>query len=92
MPSSRAERVHFVVSERRGVGKRLANILLFQVRELLHDLRGGHAVGDEIDNVRYGNTKPSDRGPSCEDIRVLSDAIERVCHGCPLTRFYRVAG
>ena len=28
--------MHFVVSERRGVGKRLANILLFQVRELLH--------------------------------------------------------
>jgi hypothetical protein len=62
--------VHFVVSERRRIGERLANVLLFQVWQLLDNLCRRHPVGDQVDNVRDRDAKAANSGSASEDIRV----------------------
>jgi len=72
--------VKFVLSERSRVGKRLPDIVLFEVWQFLDDLRWCHAVRDEVDNVRNRDAKAADRRAPGENIRVLRDAIECVHH------------
>lgn len=81
---SDAKSLNFVPGERCCEGERLADIFLFQIGQLLHDLRWRHAVGDEVDHVGDRDTKAADRGSPGQDIRVLRDAFERVRHGLPL--------
>ena len=76
MATLRAKGVHFVVSERRSIGERLAHILLVQIRKVFNHLRGCHPVGDQVDNVGDRDTKAADRGLPSEDAGILCNPIE----------------
>jgi hypothetical protein len=39
-------------------------------------LRWGHAVGDEVDDVRHGNPKAADSGSPGQHVWILSNAFE----------------
>lgn len=52
--------MNFVPGQRGRVGECLANVFLFQFRQLFDDLCGGHSVGDKVDNVSDGNAKSAD--------------------------------
>jgi len=80
MITLRAERVNFVASERRSIGERLANVLLFQIRQLLDNLCRRHPVGDEVDNMGDRDAKASDRGSPSEDVGVLRNPLKCICH------------
>jgi hypothetical protein len=81
--------VDFVLRQRRRVGERLADVFLFEVRELRDDLRRCQPVCDEVDDVGDGDSQPADRCPPGEDGRVLRDAIERAFHNVPRIPLYR---
>jgi hypothetical protein len=84
---SRAKRVQLVVSKGGGVSECLSNVGFFEIRQFSDDLRRRHAIRDQVDDVRDGNAKTADRGPPCENIRVLRDAVECDCHDLCLTPF-----
>ena len=71
-------RVNFVPCEGSGVRERHADVLFFEIRQLLDDLRRHHAVGDEVEHVREGNTQSADRRTASRHVRVLRDPIECV--------------
>jgi len=43
------------------VAERLANVFAFEISKLADDLRCGHAIGDELDNVGNRDAKAADR-------------------------------
>jgi hypothetical protein len=77
--------MHFVVSERRRVRKRLAHVFLFQIGQLLDDLCRRQAVGNQIHHVRYRDAQAADRGSAGKDRRVLRDAVKCIRHKCSVT-------
>lgn len=77
---SDAKSVNFVPGESGCVGERLADIFLVELRQFLDELHRGHAVGNEVDNVGHRDAKTADRRPAGENIRVLRNPIESVCH------------
>lgn len=54
--------MQFILRERSGVGKGLADVLRVEVGKFLYHLCGRHAVGDEVHHVRHGDPKPADGG------------------------------
>lgn len=44
------------------LAKRLANVVLIEIRIRLDDLRRGHAIGDHRDDGRDGNPQAADAG------------------------------
>ncbi len=72
--------MQFILGERSSVGQRLADVLDVEVWKLLYDLCGRHAIGDEVHNVRHGNTKSPDRGASGEGAGLVGDAIVVAWH------------
>ena len=62
------------------VGERLADVVWLEIRKVGDDLRGGHVVREQVDDVRDGNPKAANRRAAAEDIRVLGDAAECMCH------------
>jgi hypothetical protein len=62
------------------VRQRLTHIFLFQIREIRHDVRRSHSVGYEIDNVGHRNPETADGRPAGENVRIMADAIQPVCH------------
>jgi hypothetical protein len=81
--------VDFVLRQRGRVGEGLADVFLFEIRELRDDLRRCHPVCDEVDDVGNGDPQPADRRPPGEDGRVLRDAIERAFLNVPRIPLYR---
>jgi hypothetical protein len=81
--TSGAQRVEFVLCESSCVGQCLADVILFEVRQVLDDLRRRHAIRNEVDHVSDGNAKAADRGSSAQYIRRLRDAIECARHSSP---------
>jgi hypothetical protein len=84
---SRANRVKVVVGKGSSVSESLSDVGFFEIRQFSDDLRRRHAIRDQVDDVRDGNAQTADRGPPCEHIRVLRDAVECDCHDWPLTPF-----
>jgi hypothetical protein len=68
------------LSEGSSVRKGLADIILVEIGQFLDDLRCGHAVGNEIDDVSHRDSKAADGGSPAQDLRVVRDAIEVACH------------
>ena len=87
-----AKRVDFVVGKRRSVGEGLTNIFFVQLWQVRDDLRGRHAVGDEIHHVRDGDAQAADRGAAPEHARVLGDSFEGVRHDLPILTRSAVSG
>ena len=81
--SLRAERVHFVVSERRGVRECLADVFLFKVRQLLDNLRRGHPVGDHVDNVCHRDAEAANGRSPGEKVGVLCNSLKCIWHDSP---------
>ena len=81
--------MEFVLRQGSGVGERLANVFLFQVRKVLDDLRRRQAVGNEVDHVGDRDAKAADGGSPGQDIGVLRDAIECIRHGLSLKPILR---
>jgi len=50
---SGAQWMKFILREGSGIGECLANVFLFEVRQLLDDPGRRHAVGNEVDNVGH---------------------------------------
>jgi hypothetical protein len=72
--------MQFILGEGGSVGERLADILNVEVRKFLDDLCGRHAIGDEVDDVRHGNPKPSNGGAPGQDVWNVRDAIVGARH------------
>jgi hypothetical protein len=60
--------LNLVARKSRCVPERLANVFLFQIRQLLDDLCGCHTVGDQVDDVRDRNAKAADGRSPAEDV------------------------
>ncbi len=82
---SRAKRMKLVLSESSSVGKRLSNVFFVEIRQILDDLGHRHTVGNQINDMRHGDTKTADRGPSAKYVRLVRNAIEHVFHDLPRT-------
>jgi hypothetical protein len=67
-----------VLRKARRAGKRLAHVFLFEIRQFLDDLSGGHAVRHQIDDVRDGDAKAADGGPASHHGGIRRDPIEAV--------------
>ena len=81
--------MEFVLRQGSGVDERLANVFFFQIRKVLDDLRGRHAVGNEVEHVRDRDAKAADGGSPGQDIGVLRDPIECIRHGLSLKPILR---
>ena len=76
-----AKRVELVLGESGCVCECLSDVVFFEVRQVGDDLRGCHAAGHKVDDVRHGDAKAADRRPAGQHIRILRDSIERLRHG-----------
>jgi hypothetical protein len=76
--------VHFVVSERGRVGKCLPNVLFFQIRQLVDNLRRRHAIRDQIQDMCDRDAKAADGRSPSQDVGILRDSIEIVRQELPL--------
>ena len=86
---SGAKRVKLVLGKSRGVRQCLPNVFFFEVRQVGDDLRGRHAVGDEVDDVGDGDAKAADCGSAGQNVRILRDAVEGLRHA-PIIRESRL--
>ena len=77
---SAAKRMKLVLGKSRGVSQCLANVFLFEIRQLGDDLGGRHAVGDEVDHVGHRYAKAADCGSARQYIRILGNPFERIFH------------
>ena len=72
--------MNFVPGESGSVGERLANVVLFQIRQLLDNLCRRHPVGDKVDDVRDGDAKSADGPSPAEDVGIMRNPIKCVRH------------
>jgi hypothetical protein len=71
-----ANGMQLVLRQGSRVAQRLTDVFWLEIRKVGNDLRGGHVVREEVDDVRHGDPKAANRRAAAEDIRVLGDAIE----------------
>lgn len=72
--------MEFVLRQGRCIGEGLPDIFYLEIGKVGDDLCGGHVVRDEVDDVRHGDSKATNRRAAAQEIRVLRDAVECVCY------------
>lgn len=74
-----------LVGNRRRVRDGLAYILFLEIGVLGHDLRGRHAVGDEIDHRGDRDPQPAHRSAAGKYVRIVRDAVKSL-HKSPVRK------
>lgn len=77
--------MEFVLSESCSVSEGLSDIFHFEFGEIIDDLGRSHAIGHQVDDVGYGDSKaPESRSPG-ENLWVVCYSVESLVR-CPLER------